>query len=312
MKNTNGYNFIKQAGIYAGAAALFLVLALGAKLVNWNLGSASQMFILVNLVMALGFLGYLSMSDYRFNRVVKITDKKALYWVCFLITLIVISSFYRPDLGWNSNASLNIWLLIETLLIAAADEIVFRAFGDWCFPVKGVREEAVMIICYTAFYAYCFADETGAGIMAMVLALGMGFLFTGLYLRFRKIGANILLHFLLVYLSRVTEINSSDADTVLGNASTIVFALGAIGMIWYGAHLLGMYNRDGVYVDAGEDAKDEFDFSRTFNESRDKYRKKVISKAQPSIDKSNERARKKIEARAAKQEAKKKEKEAKK
>ena len=311
MKNTNGYNFIKQAGIYVGAAALFLVLALGAKLVNWNLGSADQMFILVNLVMALGFLGYLSMSDYRFNRVVKITDKKALYWVCFAITLSEISSFYRPDLGWNNNASLNIWILIETLLIAAADEIVFRAFGDWCFPVKGVREEAVMIIYYTAFYAYCFADETGAGIMAMVFALGIGFLFTGLYLRFRKIGANILFHFLLIYLSRVTEINSSEAEPILGDASTIVFALGIICMIWYGTRLIGVYNREGVYVDAA-DAEDGFNFAKTFTESRDKYREKVITKAQPSIDKSNERARKKIEARAAKQEAKKKEKEAKK
>lgn len=307
MNKTTNHNYIKQLALYAGAAALFLILAIGSRVINWGLGDARQMFILVNLVMLLGFIGFLRMSEYRFDPGTRITDRKALYWTCLWIALVVLSAFYRPDLGWANNISLNVWLLIETLLIAASEETVFRAFGDWCFPVKGVREEAVMIICYTVFYSYCFTDGTGAGIMAMLLALGMGFLFTGLYLRFRKLGANILYHFLLIYLSRMTQINSSDADTILGNASIFVFAVGIIGMIWYGTRLMAVFNKEGVYVD--DDAEDEFDFAKTFTESRDKYREKVISKAQPSIDKRNERKVEKLRARAEKQAAKQKEKE---
>ena len=161
MKKTNNDNFIKQFGIYAGVTLLFTVLAIGSVTINWGLGDSQQMFILVNLVMALGFMGYLRMSDYRFDPGTRITDRKTLYWVCLWIALVVLSAFYRPDLGWSNNIPLNVWLLIETLLIASSEEIVFRAFGDWCFPVKGVREEAVMIICYTVFYSYCFTGETG-------------------------------------------------------------------------------------------------------------------------------------------------------
>jgi hypothetical protein len=307
MKKTNNDNFIKQFGIYAGVTLLFTVLAIGSVTINWGLGDSQQMFILVNLVMALGFMGYLRMSDYRFDPGTRITDRKTLYWVCLWIALVVLSAFYRPDLGWSNNIPLNVWLLIETLLIASSEEIVFRAFGDWCFPVKGVREEAVMIICYTVFYSYCFTGETVAGVMAMLLSLGTGFLFTGLYLRFRKLGANILYHFLLIYLSRVTAINSTAQDTVLGNAATFVFAVGVLGMIWSGMRLLNAYNREGVYI--GEDAEDKVDFAKAFTESRDKYREKVINKAQPSIDKRNERKVEKLRARAEKQAAKQKEKE---
>jgi hypothetical protein len=181
MKKTNNDNFIKQFGIYAGVTLLFTVLAIGSVTINWGLGDSQQMFILVNLVMALGFMGYLRMSDYRFDPGTRITDRKTLYWVCLWIALVVLSAFYRPDLGWSNNIPLNVWLLIETLLIASSEEIVFRAFGDWCFPVKGVREEAVMIICYTVFYSYRFTGETGAGVMAMLLALGTGFLFKRIY-----------------------------------------------------------------------------------------------------------------------------------
>ena len=121
MKKTNNDNFIKQFGIYAGVTLLFTVLAIGSVTINWGLGDSQQMFILVNLVMALGFMGYLRMSDYRFDPGTRITDRKTLYWVCLWIALVVLSAFYRPDLGWSNNIHLNVWLLIETLLIASSE-----------------------------------------------------------------------------------------------------------------------------------------------------------------------------------------------
>ena len=78
-------------------------------------------------------------------------------------------------------------------------------------------------------------------------------------------------------------------------------------MIWSGMRLLKAYNREGVYI--GEDAEDKVDFAKAFTESRDKYREKVINKAQPSIDKRNERKVEMLRARAEKQAAKQKEKE---
>ena len=303
----SNYNFTKQLAIYAGVTLFFAVLTIGAKVISWGLWQPQQITMLVNLALVLGFIIYLSQLGYTLHPNTRINDKLALYWVCLWITLIVISNFYRPDIGWTNNVSLNIWLIAETLLIAASDEIVFRAFGDWCFPVKGLREEAVMIICYAVFYSYCFTDGTAAGLMGVALAIGMGFLFTGLYLRFHKLGANILYHFLLIYFARVTEINSSAADTILGNASVPIFYIGVLGMIWYGIRLIGAYNREGVSADPG--SGDSVDLLRTFSESRDKYKEKVINKAQPAIDKRNDKRMEKLIARAEKQEAKKEAKE---
>ena len=307
IKYTGNKNFTRQLAIYAGVTLLFAVLTIGAKVINWNLWQPQQITMLVNLALVLGFIIYLGQLGYKPDPNTRINDKAALYWVCFWICLIVISSFYRPDVGWSNNVSLNIWLIAETLLIAASDEIVFRAFGDWCFPVKGRREEAAMIICYAVFYSHCFTDGTAAGLMGVALAIGMGFLFTGLYLRFRKLGANILYHFLLIYLAGVTEINSSAADTILGNASVPVFCVGVLGMIWYGIRLIGAYNKEGIAADLKSD--DSVDLLRTFSESRDKYKEKVINKAQPAIDKRNDKRMEKLIARAEKQEAKKEAKE---
>ncbi|MBR3260702.1 MAG: hypothetical protein IKF95_05060, partial [Firmicutes bacterium] len=89
--------------------------------------------MLVNLALVLGFIIYLGQLGYKPDPNTRINDKAALYWVCFWISLIVISSFHRPDIGWTNHVSLNVWLIAETLLIAASDEIVFRTFGDWCF-----------------------------------------------------------------------------------------------------------------------------------------------------------------------------------
>ena len=303
IKYTGNKNFTRQLAIYAGVTLLFAVLTIGAKVISWSLWQPQQITMLVNLALVLGFIIYLGQLGYKPDPNTRINDKAALYWVCFWISLIVISSFHRPDIGWTNNVSLNVWLIAETLLIAASDEIVFRSFGDWCFPVKGQREEAVMIICYAVFYSYCFADGTAAGLMGIALAIGMGFLFTGLYPRFHKLGANILYHFLLIYLARVTEINSSGADTILGNASVPVFCVGVLGMIWYGIRLIGVYNREGVSADPK--SEDSVDLLRTFSESRDKYKEKVINKAQPAIDKSNDKRMEKLIARAEKQEAKK-------
>ena len=302
IKYTGNKNFTRQLAIYAGVTLLFAVLTIGAKVISWSLWQPQQITMLVNLALVLGFIIYLGQLGYKLDPNTRINDKAALYWVCFWISLIVISNFYRPDMGWTNNVSLNIWLIAETLLIAASDEIVFRAFGDWCFPVKGLREEAAMIICYAVFYSYCFTDGAAAGLMGVALAIGMGFLFTGLYLRFRKLGANILYHFLLIYLAEVTEINSSGADTILGNAAIPVFCVGVLGMIWYGIRLIGAYNREGVSADPK--SEDSVDLLRTFSESRDKYKEKVINKAQPAIDKSNDKRMEKLIARAEKQEAK--------
>ena len=303
MNKTDNYNFTKQLLIYAGVTALFAVLTIGAKVIPWSFGPAQQMTLLVNIALGLGFIVYLRSSDYRYNLSLRINDKGALYWVCLCISLIVISNFYRPDIGWGNNLSPNIWLIIEALFIAFADEIVFRAFGDFCFPKKGQKEEAAMIICYAAFYLYAFADGTKEGLTALALAAGMGTLFTGLYLRYGKLGANILYHFILIYLMRLTALNSTFDTPVLGRIAPFIFILGILCMIWYGLRLINSYNQDGVLDDArlGTD-EDSFDLVRTFTDSREKYREKVITKAEPKIEKNVDRYIQKHNARAEKQE----------
>ena len=304
MNKSDGYNFIKQLLIYAGVAAFFAILIVGARLINWNLGSAQQMAILVNLALGLGFIVYLRSSEYKYDLNPRINDKGALYWVCLCISLIVISSFYRPDVGWDNNISPNLWLIIETLLIAFADETVFRAFGDYCFPEKGLKEEAAMIICYAAYYLYGFTDGTKEGLMSLALAIGMGTLFTGLYLRYGKLGANIVYHFLLIYLMRLTTINSTYETVALGKAAPFIFALGVVGMVWYGLRLIQAYNAEGLLDDSELGANsDSFDLVKTFFDSREKYRKKITDKAEPRIEKNVERYIEKRNARAEKQEA---------
>ena len=309
-KQSNGYNFIKQFGIFAGVTVVFALLVIGSRVISWSVGSADQMFLLVNIMMGLGFIVYLRSSGQLLDPNPRIKDKAALYWVCLWISLILISSFYRADIGWANNLPANLWLLIETLFIAVADETVFRAFGDFCFPQKSTREEAAMVICYGAFYCYAFIGGIREGITAVVLAIGIGTLFTGLYLRYHKLGANIAYHFVLIFLMRMTGINSTADKVILGSAAPFIFAIGVAGMVWYGVKLIKIYHEDGVFDDAkalaGTGSPDPI---RVFSESRDKYKEKVMTKAEPKIEKSAERYRNKLEARAAKQEEKAKQKE---
>ena len=306
----SNYNFTKQLAIYAGVTLFFAAINIGAGLIRWQLWDTQQIAILASLVLGLGFIVYLRQSDYKMDPDLRINDKAALYWVCLWISLIVISNFHRPDIGWANNLTLNLWLIIETLFIAIADEIIFRAFGDYCFPVKGIREEAAMVICYAAFYLYGFAGDFKAGLTGFVLAIGIGTLFTGLYLRYRKLGANILYHFVLIFLMRLTVINSTVDTPVLGKASVFIFALGVLGMVWYGLRLIKAFNEDGILDDArlGYDGP-ENDFRKAFSESREKYRGKVMDKAEPKVEKNVERYINKQIARAEKQEAKKEAKE---
>ena len=298
----NDYNFIKQLGIYAGVTVLFALLATGSRVITWSLGNANQMFMLVNIMLALGFVVYLNQSGYRIDPNPRINDKATLYGVYLCISLIVIASFCRPDIGWSNNIPANIRLFIETLLIAAADEVVFRAFGDHCFREKGLREEAAMVICYSAYYLYCFADGTREGLTAFILAIGVGILFTGLYLRYRKLSANIIHHFILIYLMRMTAINSSSGELILGRIAPFIFALGILAMIWYGLRLIQAFNAGGVSDDLKPE--DSVDLLRAFSDSKDRYKEKVMTKAEPKVEKSVDRYRAKQEARAADYEAK--------
>ena len=301
----NDQNFIRQLGIYVGVTLLFTALAIGSRVINWNLGPAQQMSLLANIVLAAGFIIYLRISDHKMDPSPRISDTAALYWVCLWISLIVISNFYRPDLGWANNIPLNLVLIIETFCIAVADETVFRAFGDFCFSRKGVREEAAMIICYIAFYSYSFIDGIREGLIAVALAAGMGTLFTGLYLRYRKLGANILYHFILIYLMRMTAVNSTSDTPVLGRSAIFIFVFGVLGMIWYGLRLINTFNKEGVFDDTGlKNDTLSSELMNAFSESRDKYKEKLITKAEPRVEKSVERYIQKQTARAEKQEAK--------
>ncbi|MBQ4467783.1 MAG: hypothetical protein II918_06165 [Firmicutes bacterium] len=301
--NTN--NFIKELAIYGGVTLFFLAPAIGSRVINWNLGQAQQMSMLANIVLAAGFIIYLRMADYKMDLNPRIIDKGALYWVCLWISLIVISNFYRPDLGWANNIPLNLVLIIETLFIAVADETVFRAFGDLIFSRKGLKEEAAMIFCYVVFYSFSFVDGITAGITAVALAIGIGTLFTGLYLRYRKLGANVIYHFVLIYLMRLTAINSTSDTPVLGKAAMFIFALGILGMIWYGIKLIKAYNAEGVFDDFGmEDDDPAAQLKKAFSESRDKYKEKIITKAEPKVEKNVERYIQKQNALAEKQQAK--------
>ncbi len=305
MKKTDNYNFIKQLGIYAGATLLFMVLVAGSSLISWNLGNSQQMFVLVNVVMSLGFIVYLNSSGFKVDFNPRIIDKKALYWICLWISIIIIADFYRPDLGWSGNISMNIWLIIECLVAATAEEIVFRAFGDFCFREKGIKEIAAMVICSSAYCIVQYMPGVNSDPLSIFFAIGMSVLFTGMYLRFRKPGANMVYHFILIYLMRVTLVNSTSDVPVLGKTAPFVFALGVLGMIWYGLRLINTFNREGVFDDAGlEDDNPAAELVKAFSESRDKYKEKLITKAEPRVEKSVERYIQKQTARAEKQEAK--------
>ena len=303
-RGNNDQNFIKQLAVYAGVTLFFMALLTGAKLVSWDLWDSQQMIILIDLVLGIGFAVYLRISDHNIDTRTQIGDRAALYWICLWISLIVISNFYRPDIGWSNNIPMNILLIIETLCIAVADETVFRAFGDYCFTSKGPKEEAAMIICYTMFYTYSFADGTAAGLNALVLALGTGTLFTGLYLRYRRLGANILYHFVMIWLMRMTAINSTSDTPVLGRSAAFIFAVGIIGMIWYGMKLIKAFNEEGVYGSDGQEDDSSSELAKAFTESKDKYKEKLITKAEPRVEKNRERYITKRNTRAEKQEAK--------
>ncbi len=304
MKKTGSYNFTKQLVIYAAVTLLFMVLAAGSGLISWNLGNSQQMFVLVNVVMSLGFIFYLNSSGLKLSFNPRINDKKALYWICLCISLIVVADFYRPDLGWAENVSMNIWLIIECLIAATAEESAFRAFGDFCFSVKGRKEIAAMVICSSAYCIVQYMLGLDADVLAILFAIGISVLFTGMYLRFRKLGANIVYHFILIYLMRVTLLNSTSDVPVLGKAAPFIFVLGALGMIWYGIMLIKAFNGEGVFEDAGDD-NPAAELAKAFSESRTKYKEKLMTKAEPKVEKSVERYIQKQTARAEKQEARK-------
>ena len=80
----NTDNFIKELAIYGGVTLFSLVLAIGSRVINWNLGQAQQMSMLANIVLAAGFIIYLRMADYRMDLNPRISDKGALYWGQFM------------------------------------------------------------------------------------------------------------------------------------------------------------------------------------------------------------------------------------
>lgn len=298
--------------VYAAAAAVYLILMIGAVLYGEYIGAQQQMTILVNIAMGAGFLGYLKIYDYEMNFAMRIYDKKSLYIVYTLIFVMLIGNYYPIDMSFKDNVIANIWLLAEALSAAVAAEAVFRALGVCSFPKPGKREEFVMIAGCAIFSLSQCAYGLERGIFAFCMAIGIAAMMTGLYLRYNKLGANMAINFLLYYLVEVTAVNSTAGETILGKLSPVLTMAAAAGMLLYGLALLKTYNADGIYDDAEASkqySERQGQFKQAFMESKTKYEEKVNEKTVPAIEARREKYIEKQQAKEEKRREKKRVKE---
>lgn len=280
-------NAKNQFYIYAAASVAYLLLMIGATLYGDRIASPQQMILLVNIAMGIGFLGYLKIYDYEMCFAMRIYDKKCLYIVCTLVFIMVIGTYYPVDMSFKENITSNVWLLMEALSVAVAAEAVFRALGGYCFPKQGIKEEVAMITGCAVLSLYRCFYSFESGIYAFCIAIGVGAMMTGLYLRYNKLGANMAISFMLYYLVNVTAINSTSKDTILGALSPFAVCIAAVGMLIYGCIMLKNYNEKGVYDDAEESkqySEKQEQFKQSFMDSKTKYAEKVNEKAAPTIE----------------------------
>ncbi len=273
--------------VYITALAAYLALMIGAILYGNREDAVQQANILVNIAMGAGFLVYLKIYEYEMSFAMRIYDKKCLYIVYFLIFVMLIGSYHLIDMPFAENISANLWCLTEALAVAVAIETVCRALAGYCFQSPDAKAEALIIICGAATSLYQCAYSLVQGILAFLISLGIAAMMTGLYFRYRKLGANMATNFILYYLVNVTAINSSTGEAVLGNKSIIVIGLASLGMLAYGCAMLRAYNRDGIYDDRDavkEQSEQNDKFKQAFANSKERYAEKVKEKTAPAIE----------------------------
>lgn len=286
MKNTKSYR-TNQPQIYIAATLTYIALTLGAIIYGNYVGHGQQMVVLANIAMGAGFLVYLKIYEYPVNFSMQIYDKKCLYIAWSLIFIMIIANYNPIDKAFSENIEPNIWLLIEAISAAFASEIVFRVLGTFSFTQIKVKEEAIMAVAYAFFYLYRIIYGVESGVIAFCIALGVGTMMTGIYLRYRKLGANMLMQFLLYYLVNVTVINSSTESSDFRKFSLILMLISTIGMLLYGCVLLKRYNEEGVFNDQKkirEQEKKQSQFKKAFLDSKEKYEEKVNEKAAPKVE----------------------------
>lgn len=291
MKNIKS-NRTNQPQIYIAAALTYIALMLGAIIYGNYVGHGQQMIVLANIAMGAGFLVYLKIYEYPVNFSIQIYDKKCLYIAWSLIFIMVLANYNPIDKSVSASIEIDIWLLIEALSAAFALEIVFRVLGAFSFAQIKVKEEAIMSVAYAAFYLYRIIYGVESGVIAFCIALGVGTMMTGIYLRYRKLGANMLMQFLLYFLMNVTVINSSTESSDFRKFSLILMLISTIGMLLYGCVLLKRYNEEGIFDDQKkirEQEKKQSQFKRAFLDSKEKYEEKVNEKAAPKVEAQREK-----------------------
>lgn len=273
--------------VYIAATAAYLAFMIGAVLYGKHENAVQQANILVNITMGAGFLVYLKIYEYDLSFAMRIYDKKCLYIVYFLIFAMLIGNYYLIDIPFSENISANVWCLTEALAVAVALETVCRALGGYCFPKLTVKAEALIILCSAATSLYQCAYSPKQGIMAFLVSIGIAAMMTGLYFRYRKLGANMATNFILYYLVHVTAINSNSGKTILGNLSMAVIGIAALGMFVYGCVMLKAYNKNGVFDDReavkAQNEKNE-QFREAFSQSKAKYAEKINEKTAPTVE----------------------------
>ncbi len=298
---------INRPVVYITATAAYLALMVAAVIYGNHAGAVQQTNILVNIAMGAGFLVYLKIYEYDVSFAMRIYDKKCLYIVYFLIFVMLIGSYHLIDMPFSENVSANLWCLTDALAAAIAIETVCRALAGYCFPRPGVKAEALIILCGGATSLYQCAYSLQQGIMAFAISIGIAAMMTGLYFRYRKLGANMATNFILYYLVNVTAVNSSTGTAVLGRMSIIVVGLAALGMLAYGCAMLKAYNESGIYDDrdAIEKQNEQNEqFKEAFAKSKEKYAEKVNEKTAPTIAARREKYKEKQQAKEEKRKEK--------
>lgn len=293
--------------IYIGVAVAYFVLLVIAYLYGDKLAGVRQSLVVVNYVFGIGVFAYLRKKEYALNFRAKIYEKKSLCIVCTLIFVMIIGNYYATDMAFSDNLITNIWFVIEAIAVAFGIETVVRGFSGYCFPSMGIKEEALVIFFGGVMCLPKYICAEGSGVkgilVAFVVSIAVSTMMTGFYLRYRKLGANIALGFILYYLAGVTKINSTQAESILGSGATIVIVIATIGMLAYGCAMLRTFNQSGEFDDSEylkEDYEKNAEFREAFAQSKEKSKGKIDEKTAPAVEARRERYYERQEKRAEK------------
>lgn len=293
--------------LYIGAAAAYFVLLVIAYIFGDKFGSVQEYVVFVSAALGIGLCIYMKNNEYDVSFKTKVHDKKPLCIIYILIVLMLVGNRYTIDTTFSENVSANIWFLAEAIAVAFGMEVVMRAFGGYCFQNPSIKEEILMVVLSGVLCVPAYISPSGIVDSNVFVGVAVGFavatMMTGFYLRYKKLGVNIILNFFLYYLVNFTKVNSTTDTLVMGSKAPIVIGLAAVAMFGYGCVMLRIFNREGIFDDS-EYLKEEEErvaqFREAFMDNKDRYEEKVEEKAAPTVEARREKYYRKLEQKALK------------